>query len=199
MKEYSRTITTSIVTSDDGSHRYLFSRSWGEETKPMITIITLNSGKADGIWEDQTIHIITNCVYDLKVYQGFHAVNLFSGINTKAAKDTPLNTLYNSDTDTYIVQAAEDSEKIVLAMGTGMMSNPVAEFRYRRVLELLQPHRKKLFLLANATGRTGFHPLRVRKDWKLVPFEKPVEKKKAKKIPENKIKTTIEINANKSC
>lgn len=194
MKENSRTMTTNIVLSDDGQHRYLFSRSWGDHSKPFLTIITLNPGKADGVWEDQTTHIITNCVYQLEEYSGFHAVNLFSGINITASKNAPLNTLYDEDTNKYILTATKNCEKIVLAIGTGVSSNPIAEARRKSVLELLHPYKKKLFVLVNGSGKSGLHPLRFRKDWMFTPLEKSETKKTSKKIPENQIKTTIELN-----
>lgn len=197
MKNQTNVINTQLILSDDEKHRYLFFREWDKE-KPIVTIITINAGMSDGIQTDQTTLLITNNVFR-HGFGGFFAVNLFSGIGVKPKATTPIEDLFDSETDRHITRASETSEKIILAWGQIGNNNTIASARIKEVLKLLDKHKSKLHVICDETGRTGLHPLTpsVRGQWKLIPFASQEKKATVKQTPESQIKTTIKVNTKK--
>ena len=160
------------VFNDDRSHRFIWKRIWDKE-KPSVAVVTLNPAHADNIILDTTTGLIINNVARLEHYGGVEIVNLFSQLTPKLnfRWNSP-NELNDPQNDSYILKAAEECQVVVLAWGKSVDSNVNIEKRAVEVINLLQKHKDKLFVISDETSRSGLHPLTpaLRNGWILEPF-----------------------------
>ena len=181
------------VFNDDRSHRFIWKRIWDKE-KPSVAVVALNPAHADNTILDTTTGLIINNVARLEHYGGVEIVNLFSQLTPK------LNFRWNSpaelndpQNDSYILKAAEECQVVVLAWGKSADSNVNIEKRAVEVINLLQKHKDKLFVISDETGRSGLHPLTpaLRNGWILEPFVSKTESAPTNKASDNNIPPAV--------
>lgn len=174
------TIKCEAVFSDDHMHRFLWKRVW-DKTKPVATVIMLNPCESDGIITDTTTSLVINNVARLEEFGGVAIVNLYSMLTSK------LNFKWNSDADLnheendgYIMKAAEEAGKVILAWGRAEDTNKRVEERAGELIKKLSKHKEKLFVISDGAGRYGMHPLTpaLRNRWILESYEVAKEKRK---------------------
>ena len=175
------TIKCEAVFSDDHAHRFLWKRVW-EKSKPIATVIMLNPCESDGIITDTTTSLVINNVARLEEgFGGVAIVNLYSMLTSK------LNFKWNSDADLnheendgYIMKAAEEASKVILAWGRAEDTNKRVEERAGELIKKLSKHKEKLFVISDGAGRYGMHPLTpaLRNRWLLESYEVAKEKRK---------------------
>ena len=78
-------------------------------------------------------------------------------------------------TTLYSLKSAATADKIIIAWGKGGENSQKLGQMQRALLEQLRPHEKKLHLIADSTGRAGFHPLapQIRFTWQLKHYQIP--------------------------
>ena len=131
------TIKCEAVFSDDHAHRFLWKRVW-EKSKPIATVIMLNPCESDGIITDTTTSLVINNVARLEEFGGVAIVNLYSMLTSK------LNFKWNADSDLnheendgYIMKAAEEASKVILAWGRAEDTNKRVEERACELIKKL--------------------------------------------------------------
>ena len=161
-------------------HRFLWKRVW-EKSKPIATVIMLNPCESDGIITDTTTSLVINNVAHLEEFGGVAIVNLYSMLTSK------LNFKWNADSDLnheendgYIMKAAEEASKVILAWGRAEETNKRVEERASAVSDMLKKYKDKLYVISDGTGRYGMHPLTpaLRNRWLLESYETAKEKRK---------------------
>lgn len=174
------TIKCEAVFSDDHMHRFLWKRVW-EKSKPIATVIMLNPCESDGIITDTTTSLVINNVARLENFGGVAIVNLYSMLTSK------LNFKWNADSDLnheendgYIMKAAEEASKVILAWGRAEDTNKRVEERASAVIDMLKKYKDKLCVISDGAGRYGMHPLTpaLRNRWLLESYEVAKEKRK---------------------
>lgn len=172
------TISTTLIRSEDGNHRYLLSKVW-DESKGHAMLIMLCAGSADTVNIDTTTMLVIKNLKALD-FGGVSICNLFSNSD----KET------DEENDRVILDTAKDSAPIIFAWGTGSATNPAAQRRISEVLEMLKPYQKHTFCIATPDGKNGQHPLspKLRDSWVLVPFFVPPNEA----APQEKAKTPFQ-------
>lgn len=187
MKTIETTLTTHAVFSDDGTKRYLLSKTW-DDKKPRLAIVMLVPSEASGITLDTTTQLVLNNS-DRLGYGGVDVLNLFATVD-----DFDLKQAEGEDGENIkaIVAASQKADAVVYAPGVGKAKSKVFQQRQKQVLLALQPFEGKLHCLTNATNDARLqHPLSPAvRTWHLSPLkvaellptevkEKPVQKKSA--------------------
>lgn len=175
---------TTIIRSEDGTHRYLLSKVW-DKTKPQAMLIMLCAGNADTVTVDTTTMLVIKNLHQLD-FGGVTICNLFSTPD----KET------DEENNHIILTAAMKSETIIFAWGTGSATSPTAQRRIAEILEMLKPYQKQTYCISAPNGKNGLHPLApaLRESWVLVPWMKPVEvspKEKEKTVSQRAEKKTV--------
>lgn len=170
------TIKCEAIFNDERTHRYLWKRVWDKE-KPLATVIMLNPCHSDNIITDTTTSLVVNNVAKLKDYGGVEIVNLFSMLTTKLDfRKNTIDELNDSENNSYIKRAAEESKAVILAWGRSADSNQSIADRATEVINVLMPYKDKLYIISDGE-RAGVHPLTpsVRARWVLdkVTIEEP--------------------------
>ena len=195
MKTIETTLTTHAVFSDDGTKRYLLSKTW-DAKKPRLAIVMLVPSEASGITLDTTTQLVLNNS-DRLGYGEVDVLNLFATVD-----DFDLKHAEEEDTENInaIVQAVQKADVVVYAPGVGKLKSKVLQKRQKQVLLALQPFEGKLHCLTNESGGARLqHPLSPAvHTWHLSPLkiaelipmkeEVPVQKKK----PATKGKASVE-------
>ena len=153
-------LKTTAIFSRDKKHRYLLSEQW-DDSLPKAAILMINAGKADTVRMDTTTMLCVSNAYD-NGFGGIDIVNLFSSILSDAPTSDKVN-------DATIIRCCDEADKIILAFGKGKLHLE----RKLEVIKMLESYRGKFFCIADAKGRTLFHPLapQVRSQWDLIPFQ----------------------------
>ena len=155
METIKTTLTTTAVFSDDGSKRYLLTKTW-EEDKPSLAIIMLAPSEASGIVLDSTTLLVLNNAARLG-YGSVTILNLFATLNDFALRQAEGEDSENLNA---IVAAAQEADAVIYAAGVGKAQNKVFQKRQRQVLHALQPVEAKLQCLCNEDGKARLqHPL----------------------------------------
>lgn len=155
METIKTTLTTTAVFSDDGSKRYLLTKSW-EEDKPSLAIIMLAPSEASGIVLDSTTLLVLNNAARLG-YGSVTILNLFATLNDFALRQAEDEDGENLNA---IVAAAQEADAVIYAAGVGKAQNKAFQRRQRQVLQALQPVEAKLQCLCNEDGKARLqHPL----------------------------------------
>lgn len=153
-------LKTTAIFSKDKKHRYLLSEQWNESL-PKAAILMINAGKADTIRMDTTTMLCVSNAYD-NGFGKIDIVNLFSSILSDAPSSDKVN-------DATIIRCCGEADKIIIAFGKGKLHLE----RKLEVMKMLETYKEKFFCIADAKGRTLFHPLapQVRAQWLLVPLK----------------------------
>ena len=169
------TIKCEAIFNDSHTHRYLWKRVWDKD-KPTIAIIMLNPCQADNIVADTTTSLVVNNVAKLGEYGGVEILNLYSKLTTKLSFKEPDEELNDKENDSYILKSVESSSVTILAWGKASNSNARIEERAVQVINLLLPHKEKLYMISDG-ARVGLHPLTpsIRSKWILEKCEFPKE------------------------
>ena len=168
MQTIRTTLTTNAVFSDDGSKRYLLTKSW-DSTKTNLAIIMLAPSEAAGVTLDSTTMLVINNASRLG-YGSVTILNLFATLNDFQLRQAELEDAENMK---IILSAAQTADVIVYAAGVGKAKNKLFQERQRQVLEALQPVEHKLFCLCDAQGNARLqHPLSPAvRTWELSPLK----------------------------
>lgn len=194
------TIKCEAVFSEDHTHRFLWERVW-EKSKPIATVIMLNPCDSDGIITDTTTTLVVNNVARLEEFGGVAIVNLYSMLTSK------LNFRWNADSDLnheendgYIMKAAEEASKVILAWGRAEDTNKRVEERVNEVLGKLSKHKEKLFVISDGAGRYGMHPLTpaLRNRWYLESYESAKKKRKEQEVAKAELLAKAEAERKKA-
>lgn len=172
------TIKCEAIFNEEHTHRFLWKRVWNKE-KPTAAVIMLNPCHADNIVTDTTTSLVVNNIARLEEFGGVVILNLFSCLTSKLdlrwSSDEELNQPENDD---YIRKTASEVSHIIVAWGKSAGTNKRIEDRAIQVLNLLQPHKDKLYVISDGE-RSGIHPLTpsIRNYWNLEPikFESKVD------------------------
>ena len=187
METIKTTLTTTAVFSEDGSKRYLLTKTW-DSSKTNLAIIMLAPSEASGITLDSTTMLVMNNASRLG-YGSVTVLNLFATLNDFGLKQAELEDAENLKV---ILSAAQTADVIVYAAGVGRAKNKLFQERQRQVLTALQPVEHKLFCLCNEAGNARLqHPLSPAvRTWELSPLkiEELVESVEAKPEPPKKAK-----------
>ena len=166
------TIKCEAVFNEDHTHRFIWKRVWGKD-KPVAAVIMLNPCQADNIITDTTTSLVVNNIARLEKFSGVTILNIYSLLTSK------LNFRWNSDedlndpeNDNYIKKTAENCPCIIVAWGKSVETNKRATERAKAVLELMRPHKQKVFVLSDGV-RDNLHPLTpaLRNQWILKAFD----------------------------
>ena len=194
MKNIKTTLTTNAVFSDDGTKRYLLTKTW-DSSKTNLAIIMLAPSDADGVTLDSTTMLVMNNASRLG-YGSVTILNLFATLNDFGLRQAELEDPENLD---IILSAAQTADVIVYAAGVGKAKNKQFQERQRQVLEVLQPVEHKLFCLCDARGGARLqHPLSPAvRTWELSPLKisELVKEEEVKPEPAKKSKTPIKREA----
>lgn len=195
MKTIETTLTTHAVFSDDGTKRYLLSKTW-DAKKPRLAIVMLAPSEASGITLDTTTQLVLNNS-DRLGYGEVDVLNLFATVDDFDLKHAEEEDAENINA---IVQAVQKADVVVYAPGVGKLKSNVLQKRQKQVLLALQPFEGKLHCLTNTANDARLqHPLSPAvRTWHLSPLkvaellpvkeEVPAQKKK----PATKGKTSVE-------
>ena len=171
-----KTVIKCEVVFDDlepHQHRFMWKRIWDKD-KPLACVLMLNPANADCLIYDTTSYLVQNNIASLDTYGGVAIVNIYSKITSKLNlrwdSDEELN---DSENNTYIKNAAAECDIVILAWGTGALTNKRVLGRIKDVLELLKPFSKKLHVITDGDEMRAVHPLTpaVRNEWILEQFE----------------------------
>lgn len=144
-------IQSGAIFDETRMYRYSLWRTW-DEAKPKVSFVMLHPGTADETYDDLTI---TRCINFAKRW-GFgslEVVNLFAyqAIDFKELQEVA--DPVGKENDAFILQAAERSDKLVIAWGNkGDYLN-----RDMEVLQLLVDYR--LYAIDLCKGGHPRHPL----------------------------------------
>ena len=170
------TIKCESIFNDDHTHRLMWKRVWNKD-KPLATVVMLNPCQADNIITDLSTSLSVNNIAKLEEFGGIIIVNLFtiltSKLNFRWNSDEDLN---DSENDSYIIKAAEESSTVILAWGKSADTNQRIEKRAQEVIDILEPYKEKLKVISDGE-RERIHPLTpsARNSWCLVPFVSDVQ------------------------
>ena len=159
------TIKCESIFNNDRTHRYLWRRIWDKD-KPVITVIMLNPCLSDNIITDTTTSLVVNNVARLEEYGGVEVVNLYSKLTTKLRFTESDEELNDKENDSYILKSVETSSKTIIAWGRASNNNARIEERAVNVLNMLEGHKEKLYMISDGT-RNLLHPLTpsIRGEW----------------------------------
>lgn len=189
------TIKGEAIFNDERTHRFVLRRTWNK-SKPQAMVVMLNPCDADSVICDTTTFLVINNIARLEEFGGVTIVNLFSLLTTKLSfKWSPDEELNLPENDEYIKKAAEESSKVILAWGRATDTNRRLAERAIQVLNLLLPHREKLFLISDG-DRIGLHPLTpaIRNRWILEHFDEASEREKAKQHKKEAEPIPVEVD-----
>lgn len=164
----SATIESSAWLSDDDVYRYELTRRWG--TGPLLPFVMLNPSTADGSVDDPTIR---RCMGFARrgFLNGIKVVNLYAYRSTDPKALTALDVRYaiGGDNDeaiqTMFHRAKLDMVPVIAAWG----ADPAARRAWEVQADLFYGH--KLFCLGVTKNGSPRHPLYVKADQPLVPFQ----------------------------
>ena len=189
MNTVKTTLTTNAIFSDDGTKRYLLTKTWDAD-KPTLAIIMLAPSEASGIVLDSTTMLVLNNAARMG-YGGVTILNLFATLNDfdlrKAEPDDEENLKV-------IASAAKTADILIYAAGVGKAKNKMFQERQKQVLTELKTMEHKLFCLCDARGNARLqHPLSPAvRTWELSPLkiEELLPKEESKSEQPKKGKTT---------
>ena len=180
------TITTRAIFHQD-VHRLLLEKVWNKDL-PKVAICMSNAGFMPSIYHsDYTTMFCINSLSALG-YGSCGIVNLFSKMTSKLDLTGDLSALTCPENLQQIAEVAETCDVFIWAVGS------VAE-NYRKVrpfqdgvFKLLEPHKDKLRVIEDSSGKQGLHPLSPslrNKPWTLADFTIPKPQAEAETSPAN--------------
>ncbi|WP_372011384.1 DUF1643 domain-containing protein [Paenibacillus chitinolyticus] len=161
-----KSIESAAVMAENNKYRYRLTRIWDND-KEIVGVIMLNPSKANSLKTDNTIMNLTNYLIDNK-YGGFDIVNLYAYMASVPAELKNKDRSYEIHNDSYITKVAAERNTFIIAWG----SNKDEYVRRKRAVEnLLKPFAYKLKCLEDTQAKKPRHPLYIKSDWKLVPYQ----------------------------
>ncbi len=151
-KTETSTMQTTVVYNDDKTHRYLLRKEWNEDL-PEAMVLMLSPSVADKVSVDRTTMLVLENLERLN-YGKVSIVNLFSALNGKRTESE-----LDDENLAHITEAAERSEIIIYAVGTGGDGNKTVLKQQRDILNLLNPWKSKMKCIADKFGKKFYHPL----------------------------------------
>ena len=168
MKNVITTLTTNATFSDDGTKRYLLTKTWDSD-KPKLAIIMLSPSEASGVVLDSTTMLVLNNTARMG-YGGVTILNLFATLNDFDLRKAELDDEENLK---IIVSAAKSADILIYAAGVGKAKNKLFQERQKQVLTEWKAMEHKLFCLCDARGNARLqHPLSLAvRIWELSPLK----------------------------
>lgn len=168
METIKTNLATTAIFSDDGTKRYLLTKTWDPD-KPKLAIIMFSSSKASGVVLDSTTMLVLNNAARMG-YGGVTILNLFATLNDFDLRKAELDDEENLK---IIVSAAKSADIVIYAAGVGKAKNKLFQERQKQVLTELKPIEHKLFCLCDARGNARLqHPLSPAvRTWELSPLK----------------------------
>ena len=153
-----RKTTSTAIFDQTHTHRYLLTRTWDSEKKSVLFIM-LNPSTANGETNDPTIR---RCINFAKAwgYGSLEVVNLFSLVSSDPKKLLTVKNSIGEDNDSFILEAADSADKIIVAWG----AFPEARRRAAKVLNMLSEMGCEAHCLGMSRGGQPKHPLYLPKD-----------------------------------
>lgn len=148
----------------DGEYRYRLDRWWGDG--PRLGWIMLNPSTADGVHDDPTIR---RCIGFAKRcgYDGIVVVNLFARRCTRPEHLADPGDPVGPHNNEAILNMGYYCPVVVAAWG----AHPVARGHVLSVASTMEAARRTLHCLGVTQGGAPRHPLYVRADAELVPWQ----------------------------
>ena len=168
MNTVKTTLTTNAIFSDDGTKRYLLTKTWDAD-KPTLAIIMLAPSEASGIVLDSTTMLVLNNASRMG-YGGVTILNLFATLNDFDLRKAELDDEENLKV---IASVAKTADILIYAAGVGKAKNKMFQERQKQVLTELKAMEHKLFCLCDARGNARLqHPLSPAvRTWELSPLK----------------------------
>lgn len=164
-KTETSTMQTTVVYNDDKTHRYLLRKEWNENL-PEAMVLMLSPSVANTVSVDRTTMLVLENLERLN-FGKVSIVNLFSALNGKRTEAE-----LDDENLAFITQAAEHSEIVIYAVGTGGDGNKTVLKQQRDILNLLNPWKSKMKCIADKFGKKFYHPLCPAVNrWELVDFD----------------------------
>lgn len=160
------TIKTESVYSDDKQKRYSLSIEWDKQKKKAL-VIMVAAGTTNGVAFDHS----TNYVLENLVPSDYGAVKITNLFSTIGHGRAVIDKDEDEENIKHIIQAADNADVIIYAVGTGHVTNKSFRKRQKELLTQLSSYEDKLMCISDVGGKKFYHPLcpTVRK-WDLVPF-----------------------------
>lgn len=194
METIKTNLATTAIFSDDGTKRYLLTKTWDTD-KPTLAIIMLAPSEASGVILDSTTMLVLNNAARMG-YGGVTILNLFATLNDFDLRKAELDDEENLK---IIVSAAKSADILIYAAGVGKAKNKLFQERQKQVLTALRAMEHKLFCLCDARGEARLqHPLSPAvRTWELSPMkvEELVKEEEVKPEPAKKSKTPTKKEA----
>jgi hypothetical protein len=155
--------TASATFNEARTHRFRLTRTW-DETGPVMAFVMLNPSTADALKGDQTI---ARCIARAhQEYGGIVVVNLFALRATDPAALKTHPDPVGAGNDEFIMEACSGARTVVAAWGAhGTLRGRAGEVGRMLIAEM------DLRCLGVTSGGQPRHPLYIRGDAPLVPFE----------------------------
>jgi hypothetical protein len=163
------TLATEAIFSKDNNRRYLLRKTW-DNNKTKAAIVLLYPSYSDAVLCDTTTTLTINSIATLD-FGGVDILNISPVIGGKGSiTDAKTTDRLN---DSYILDSAKDSSKIIIATGRG--NNKAVMERTEEVIRLLDEYKDKIYYISDGKN-FGYHPLspRIRYKWNLVSYSDAV-------------------------
>ncbi len=169
MKILKSTLKTEVVFDDEVKNKYVVKKEW-DKNKRKALILMKSAGLADEIVQDQTTMYVMNNLAKLG-YGSVIIMNLFPSLEGKDTNGSATENLK------LVQEEVTKVDDVIIAVGTGIETNKEALKRLHMIMAIFLDKKANILQIESSRGRRGFHPLypAVKKEWKLVPYDKPTE------------------------
>lgn len=152
------TIKNEVFMDEEGAHRYLLQRTWGEPNAAIVAVITLKPGSASPLHNDLTTMLIQNHVADMG-YKGFVAINLVSGISRSNKVAEKLSDKEIEDEVLKEVLNKKEVQQVIVACGSMITKKGFPKERLKEILGLLTKTNKEKVVAIVDDNDKPIHPL----------------------------------------
>lgn len=152
------------ILDQTGVFRYSLWREWSDRSAK-VGFVMLNPSRADALVDDPTIR---RCIGFAQTwgFGGLQVVNLFAYRTAHPRELRQIKNPIGADNDYYLAFMEQQVDRIILAWGNG----GILHDRDQAVLQLLGKQKPVYCLGTTQTGQPK-HPLYVRSDTQLMPFQ----------------------------
>lgn len=126
MKVETETIKNEVFMNEEGTHRYLLQRKWGEPNTAIVAVITLKPGSTSPLHNDLTTILIQNHV----------AINLVSGISLSNKVTEKLSDKEIEDEVLKEVLNKKEVQQVIAACGSSISKKGFPQDRLKEILNL---------------------------------------------------------------
>ncbi|MGF2146347.1 DUF1643 domain-containing protein [Vagococcus fluvialis] len=158
MKVETETIKNEIFMNEEGTHRYLLQRRWGESNTAIVAIITLKPVSVNPLHNDLTTMLIQNHVADMG-YKGFVALNIVSGISTSNKVSEKLSDREIENELLKEVLNKKEVQQVIVACGSSISKKGFPQERLKEILNLLTKTNKEKVVAIVDENDKPIHPL----------------------------------------